>query len=308
MAKRVEIDQIEGKNPEELCAALESGDILFFQKIPFSFPKEDLDFLLEQKQTGAKNRKNIAYKPQLDAITNADSTQPEKRQRLHEIMKFFSQQSTAFVKKNLVPYASSIRTDYASFRPFQEKGRKLRKRAMNDLLHVDAFPTRPMFDGTRIMRLFININPHEPRVWHTSDDFSHLIERFGGTKELPFPKSAQSKSYMRKEKLIKLMQKMGLKKVLRSPYDHFMLNMHHFMKENDEFQKNAPIDRWEFPPFSCWIVFTDYVSHAALSGQYALEQTFLLPRQSQVNPEKSPLSILEMHAKEIMAHPLLSRG
>ncbi|MHA0111145.1 Kdo hydroxylase family protein [Klebsiella pneumoniae] len=40
-------------------------------------------------------------------------------------------------------------------------------------------------------------------------------------------------------------------------------------------------------------MFTDQVSHAALAGQFCLEQTFLLPVTAQQFPEKSPLRILE---------------
>jgi hypothetical protein len=35
------------------------------------------------------------------------------------------------------------------------------------------------------------------------------------------------------------------------------------------------------------------VSHAVLSGQYALEQTFIVPRESLALPEKAPIAILE---------------
>ena len=57
------------------------------------------------------------------------------------------------------------------------------------------------------------------------------------------------------------------------------------MKENAEFQENCPKQRWEFPPHSTWIVFTDLVSHAVLEGQYALEQTFIISRDAMVRPE-----------------------
>jgi len=42
-----------------------------------------------------------------------------------------------------------------------------------------------------------------------------------------------------------------------------------------------------------WIAFTDQVSHAAMAGQYQLEQTFLLPVDAMRSPEQSPLRILE---------------
>ena len=37
------------------------------------------------------------------------------------------------------------------------------------------------------------------------------------------------------------------------------------------------------------MAFTDQVSHAAMAGQYQLEQTFLLPVEAMSDPERSPL-------------------
>jgi 3-deoxy-D-manno-oct-2-ulosonic acid (Kdo) hydroxylase len=65
------------------------------------------------------------------------------------------------------------------------------------------------------------------------------------------------------------------------------------MKEDAVFQESCPKQRWEFPPCSTWIVFTDCVSHAVLEGQYALEQTFIVSRKAMVRPEKCPVAILE---------------
>ncbi len=65
------------------------------------------------------------------------------------------------------------------------------------------------------------------------------------------------------------------------------------MKEDAAFQETTPKNRWEFPPNSTWLVFTDGVSHAVLSGQYALEQTFLIPQSALVDPQRSPLAILQ---------------
>ena len=51
-----------------------------------------------------------------------------------------------------------------------------------------------------------------------------------------------------------------------------------------------------------WVVFTDSVAHAALSGQYAVEQTFLIPPKALVAPEAAPFRILE----GIAGRPLVS--
>ncbi len=296
MAKKVVVQQGEWKNPEnryKYCTALEEGDILFFSSVPFLFPQEEIDFLLKQRQGGSKTRKNIAYKPGLDRITNHDSSDPLAAEKLKEILRNYSMRVTDFLTLLLAPYAKEWKHDYASFRPFQEKGRKLRMRARNDLLHVDAFPTRPLHGG-RILRFFTNINPAESRFWNTSKPFGELIREFGGEKGVSYPPGASYSFMGRLEKKMKsLLRKWGMKIPLRSPYDHFMLQMHNYLKENGEFQKNCPKDSWEFPPHSCWAVFTDQVSHAALAGQYALEQTFIIPRDALLCPEKSPVSILE---------------
>lgn len=286
---------------DKYCKVLEGGNILFFPKCPFDFPKEELDFFLSQKQTGSTARKNIAYKPQSNKITNFVKSTPEQEERLLEVMQRYSQRVTDFLSQLLVPYNSKWRLDYASFRPFQEKGRKLRIRARNDLLHVDSFPSRPMH-GSRILRFFTNINPTEKRHWTTTDLFDKLAATFGGDHGVPFPKAAHPFFSLSK----KIGRKLGLPITLRSPYDIFMLNLHNFLKENEEFQKNCPKDYWEFPPNSCWAVFTDQVSHAATAGQYALEQTIIVPRDALVKAEQSPIAVLEKMTNRSMVDPLFT--
>lgn len=283
------------------CSELEKGNILFFPKIPFPFPQEGIEFLLSQKQGSSKGRKNIAYKPQLDCVTNHTASTPEEEEQMRAVLRNYSAQVEQFLSVLLSPYATRWKLDYASFRPFQEKGRKLRLRARNDLLHIDAFPTRPMH-GTRIFRFFTNINPTEGRRWITSKPFGELAQEFAG--RVPLPKScSHSLGHRLERKMKEFIASAGVKIALRSPYDRFMLRMHHFLKENEEFQKHCPKSHWEFPPGSCWAVFTDQVSHAALSGQYALEQTILIPNRAMLCPEMSPVSILERLTNGNMIDP-----
>lgn len=294
MAKLITIDNPVLSNlnqSKEYCRGLEEGNILFFPKICFNFPKEDIEFLLTQKQSNASNRKNIAYKPGKDIITNFEKG-TSAAERLLKVMRNYSNEVQSFLSKLVMPYAPYWKIDFASFRPFQEKGRSLRTRARNDLLHVDAFPTRPMH-GNRILRFFTNINPTEKREWITSDPFEVLLEKYG--KEVGLPKKVD---YSYKHILVRMLKKqgksLGLPLILRSPYDDFMLRFHNYLKENQEFQKNCRKDPWGFPPNSCWMVYTDLVSHAALAGQYAIEQTFLIPRAGLLFPEKAPVSVLEI--------------
>ena len=41
------------------------------------------------------------------------------------------------------------------------------------------------------------------------------------------------------------------------------------------------------------MVYTDMVPHAVLSGQYALEQTYLVAPEAMVAPEHAPLTVLQ---------------
>ena len=72
-----------------------------------------------------------------------------------------------------------------------------------------------------------------------------------------------------------------------------MLQLHDRMKADGAFQAQTPQTTFDFPAGSTWIAFTDGVSHAAMAGQYQLEQTFLLPVEAMQTPERSPLRILE---------------
>jgi len=279
-----------------LCGELEAGNILFFAQTPFAFPDHDLKFLLSRKQTDAGFHKNIAYRPAEDRITGLDkSAAGPEVDRLRAIVGGYSQRAAQFLAELLPPYAGKWKLDFASYRPVEEQGRAARLRARNDLPHVDAFPTRPT-NGDRILRLFTNINPAQNRIWITTQNFDVIGPQFAKTIGLPEKQSSHPIAKAGRA----LAAAAYLPGANRSPYDEFMHQCHNAMKEDAEFQKNCPKQRWEFPPHSTWIVFTDFVSHAVLQGQYALEQTFIISREAMVQPELSPLRILE----NLAGHPL----
>jgi len=98
------------------------------------------------------------------------------------------------------------------------------------------------------------------------------------------------KSYSRWQ--AKALKALHVTKSLRSEYDHLMLQLHDAMKSDMQYQKEAPQVTMPFPPGSAWVCFSDQTSHAAMSGQYMMEQTFHLPVAGQYIPDASPLSIL----------------
>lgn len=277
----------------EWCERLEEGNILFFPESPIPLQPDDVQFLRGQQQTDSSLHKNIAYKPKNDELSGVDTktANPAAVDRLRGIMRGYSQSVTRFLTGFLAPYAGKWQLDYASFRPQEEEGRDLPLRRRNDLLHTDAFPTRPTH-GARILRFFNNIHPTRTRDWVVSDPFRTIATKYAPAEiALPQPDSSVGRAFKSFATGIGLgAAAPGLK---RSPYDDFMMRFHNFLKENREFQSICAKYDYQFPAGSSWMVYTDMVPHAVLCGQYALEQTYLISPDAMVAPKHAPLTVLE---------------
>jgi 3-deoxy-D-manno-oct-2-ulosonic acid (Kdo) hydroxylase len=276
--------------PSEGCSEerLERGEIGYYPVCPFPIPQgDDLRFLLEQR-LASRAHKNISYDPRTGRLGGFYRTSQANIERLHCLLADFQRKATAWLASKLPRYAKAWRLDQVSYRPEEEATRKLRLKSRNDLLHVDAFPSRPT-NGQRILRLFVNINPSEPRVWCTSMPFKQLLQRYGGEAGLPGCASASWLRQVRRGVVGLFSPKIRN----RSPYDQFMLRFHDFLKANDAFQVGGPKQYWSFPPGSTWIVFTDVASHAVLRGRYALEHSYFVAPESLALPDESPPALLE---------------
>jgi hypothetical protein len=275
----------------DCCRQLEAGGILYFDNIPFEFPKDDIEFLLSQKQSTFKGHKNISYRPATDFLRGQESESPEAAARLGAIMRDYSKRVTGFLDQFLSPYAGKRKLDFASYRPVEEQNRDLPLHKRNDLMHVDAFPSRPTRGG-RILRVFTNINPSRTRVWNVTEPFEAIAKKYAreaGLTEL----TADSPVRTLMRSLAPLLKTVGVKGTDRSAYDRFMLRFHDYLKENSDYQTQYPKETIEFPPGSTWMVYTDTVPHAVLSGQYALEQTYIIPVDAMVAPQSAPIRVLE---------------
>ena len=280
----------------EWCAGLEAGGILYFPQTPVPLPAEDLAFLLGQQQTASSLHKNIAYKPEKDKLSGVDekSAGADELDRMRQVMRRYSESVQKFLATFLAPYRQRWRLDYASFRPLEEKGRDLPVRRRNDLLHTDAFPTRPTH-GWRILRFFNNIHPNRTRDWVVGEPFGRVVGQFAPAKlQVPRPDSPVTRAGKQ------IAQATGLAGLVpqwkRGPYDEFMMRLHNSMKEDSEFQARCFREEVRFEPGSSWMVYTETVPHAVLGGQYALEQTFLVDPAAMVTRESSPIAILERMA------------
>jgi len=272
----------------EYCQALERGEILFFSQLPFPLPLADREFLLAQQWAELRMHKNVSYRAGDDTLRGL-SGHRDSAERIHAILRSFSAEVIVFLSKFLAPYAGKWIVDFASFRPLEEDGRALPLHKRNDLLHVDAFPSRPTRGG-RILRVFTNLNPAKSRVWQITGPFESLASQFAEGAGL---RSISTNTSFLLRAARNWGGKFGLQGAGRTLYDSFMLRFHDYLKENADFQANCAKVHLEFPPLSSWIVYTDGVAHAVMSGQYALEQTLLIPAEALVSPNDAPYRILE---------------
>jgi hypothetical protein len=261
-----QIDQHESLN------VLEAGTVLFFPE--HYFPTVDQSLTSESIVHGTHKNVSYDYKRNKLGAFQKDISGLDKK--LEYLMRGYAEFAQQLIQKVLPSYIPHLQWGRTSYRPAQIKGRITSKRKDDTRLHVDSFSATPV-NGLRILRVFCNINPQqEPRVWNLGEPFSQVLYRFA--PQIP----SYNKLIARILKLVKTT------KTLRSPYDHYMLHLHDAMKLDDQYQAQVEKNQINFPSQSSWIVFTDHVSHAALSGQYLLEQTFYLPVDKMGNPELSP--------------------
>ena len=257
---------------------LESGKIIFCPQLSFDIDPSERMFFIPYLMN--KKTKNISFNLKDNRLKGIKADQ-KHQMRLKSMLGRFSKQATSFTSSLFSQYTNSLSVGRASYRPVQIRNRKTSARKDDRRLHVDAFAANPN-QGYRIVRLFCNINPYgEHRVWRVGENFEEVAQRFLPKINKPFPGSA------------KFLHWLGITKSIRTHYDHIMLKIHDGMKLDMDYQKQVKYKEISFPPGTSWIVSTDQVSHAAISGQYLLEQTFYLPTTAMANPKMAPLHILE---------------
>jgi len=255
--------------------ALEDGKVLYCPQLRFALADSELRFL-DPAALGDK-AKSLAF----DLISGVLKHARENHAEIASMMRRYSESARTLVCSLLPRYAAALQTGRTSFRPVGITGRATSLKKDDTLLHVDAFPTSPVGDR-RILRVFSNVNRNgESRHWRLGESFSDVANRFYPKLRKPLPGAAHVLKYT------------GLTREFRTRYDQAMLGIHDAMKRATQYQQTVPYTDFNFPPGSTWIVYTDAVSHAALSGQHLFEQTFYLPVAAMADESKAPLRILE---------------
>jgi hypothetical protein len=265
--------------------ALESGAVVALPNLPFVLEPHEGKFLQPTTVQGAKN---VSYNP-ATARVGGTSVGGADLEELRALLARFSRATSRLVRALFPAYAAGIQAGRTSLRPVEIAGRVTSWRQDDTRLHVDAFPSQPM-RGRRILRVFSNINPAgQPRVWKIGGgSFESVARRFQPDLRSPVWGSHVAMYLVRKTK------------ALRSPYDHYMLQLHDRMKADAAYQQQSEQRTHSFPAGSTWIVYTDQVPHAALSGIHQLEQTFYVPVTSLRSQASAPLRVLE----GLMGRPL----
>ncbi|HWE06258.1 MAG TPA: Kdo hydroxylase family protein [Rhizomicrobium sp.] len=262
---------------EGACDALESGRLLFFPHLEFRLAEHERLLLTPDVSDGKS--KNVSLKG--SGELGGTSCTGEQASLLQQMMERFARDAARLVEALIPAYANRLARAPTSYRPVEIAGRSASAIHDDTRLHIDAFPSRPM-RGKRILRLFSNIHPGgAPRVWHVGEPFEAMARRFLPAAREGSPAQAW------------MMNLLGVTKGRRSAYDWLMLGLHDGAKLDAEYQQRCAQTEIGFRAGSTWICFTDQVMHAALAGQYVLEQTFHIEVDAMVAPDRAPLRVLE---------------
>lgn len=266
---------LSGAEQAAATAAVEAGSVLFFPRLAFEMQPEERRYL--SPAWCAPGSKNISLDK--GAVRGGAGSAADLA-ALGAMIGRFARSAHSLVEALFPAYRGGFTAARTSFRPVEVETRETSWRKDDRRLHVDAFPSRPNY-GERILRVFTNVNPSEPRQWIVGEPFEKLAARFVPGLPRPFPGAAS------------LLAALGITKGRRSEYDHLMLQLHDRMKADAAYQRESPQTRFAFPPGTTWIVFSDQVSHAVLQGQYMLEQTLHLPVAGMQDCARAPLRVLE---------------
>lgn len=257
--------------------ALEDGQVLLLPQLAFALLEAERRFLSPDVVGAAKN---VSLNP-ADGKVRGSTAAGAELGVLHGMMDRYAMASQALLRQLLPAYAPTVRPGRTSFRPVEIARRETSWRKDDTRLHVDSFPSSPL-GGQRILRLFTNVHPQgRTRTWRLGESFEGAARRYLPSLYRPLPGSCE------------LLHLLGITKGRRTAYDHFMLQLHDRMKADTKYQAQVEQRTHEFAPGQTWLVYTDQVSHAAMAGQYAFEQTFYLPVAGMAEPAKSPLRVLE---------------
>src|SRR5262245_16825771 len=261
---------------DHVMDAVEGGAVVYMPRTGFTMDHREHGFLnpdIVQQPRVHSGRARIIYLPASQRLLKTTLAGSD-RDELQAMMARFSDWAKELVLRLLPEYRAGLREGPATFRPCPRSGPQR--------LHVDSFFFFPT-EGRRVLRMLTNIDPEgRPRVWQFGEEaFEPFARRLMPQLRHEIPGSGW------------LLEKLGITKARRTPYDHLMRQLRNLTKVDTDYQNGAPCKVMECSTGSTWLLSTDNVLHGALKGQYAFEQTFWLDVNVMREPERSPLRVLE---------------
>ncbi len=285
-----------GVSGTDVADELEKGNVVQFPDPELELPdEEDLEFLrtsIENKLT----RKNVTYYPEMGHLRGLEN-HPDAEERTLNILTDHMDRVESFLEKVIPGLMDGVKRHKVDYRPKEEKERDISVRASSELIHVDAGAYWATH-GDRILRFFVNIHPDRDRVWWVKGRLPELARQY---REEIFPDRNGNGSI---EPSVWGRMYTGMidglaylippaKSLDTSPYDRAMRRLHNFMKESRTFQEEEDEKTSiAFDPMSAFMVFTDMVGHACRTGQYAICNTLIIPKENCRHPDLLPYNVL----------------
>ncbi|MEC9375155.1 MAG: Kdo hydroxylase family protein [Pseudomonadota bacterium] len=290
-------ERLKTSEPGAIGAKLEEGRIIHFPICPIKLPTDKELQQLRRILPKQLKQKNISFHPEMNKVRGLDKNS-QVSNLVKKILVNHSARVSNFLKKQLPGLFDHALVGTCSFRPIEERNRNLKPHASNELIHIDA-GAYGATNGDRILRFFVNVNPDQDRVWATRGAFQELIDYYRVAAGLDsISPDDLKKGFLdnSRSQILSLIDGAGIpvSRVLdSSPYDRAMRKFHNFMKDSALFQSESE-NKTEihFAPMSAWMVLTDTVSHACLSGQHCLNFTALIPLEDCQYPELAPYNLL----------------
>ena len=269
-----------GDDPDRLTQVLEDGGLVLLRDTPFEIHADEATLIDPAIFSGSA--KNVSYAPDTGRLSGS-GLEGDAHERCRLMLARYAGFARSLLRQVAPGYLRTAEQKRTSFRPGEVAVRALSPRKDDRLLHVDAFPANPN-QGRRILRVFTNVNPSgTPRRWRLGEQTFEAFARDFMPRLRPGPPPGTAA----------VMQALKITKGRRTPYDAAMLQLHDLAKLDPAFQAGTPQREILLPAGASWLVYTDSVLHAAMAGQHAFEQTFLLPPDGMAEPDKAPIRILE---------------
>jgi len=298
-------DKLAALQPFELTDHLERGRVLVFPTAPLQLPSDDELHFLKHQTPAYHSRKNISYYPRAQRVLGIKAPAAIE-QRTQDILAAYQARVESCLQRLIPSFTPGWISATSSLRVFEENNRDIAIRSRSDRLHIDA-GTYGASRGNLILRFLTNLDDKE-RVWRCKGTVSDLVESFGEEAGLKRGDSLLHDGLLNRigsgmvRGLSQVFPVMGT--LEQSAYDRAMRQMHNYMKESEAFhQESEGMVEIRFKPKSCWLVFADMAGHSCLSGEFAMINTFMVPRQNFRHPEFSPWETLRRYAAGQSALP-----